>query len=65
MTGSFVVLIALKATVILALGLAALRVLPKSRAAVRHLLLVALFVVVFTLPMAALVPPQLLVVTTR
>jgi uncharacterized protein (TIGR03435 family) len=57
MTGSFIVSIAIKATVVLALGLGALRVIHKSRAAVRHLFLLALCAVIFTLPMAALILP--------
>ena len=59
MTGSFIASIAIKATVILALGLGALRVLRQSRAAVRHLLLLAVCVTVLALPIAALVLPVL------
>ena len=57
MTGSFIALIAIKATVILALGLGALRLFRQSRAAVRHLLLLAVFGTVLALPIAALVLP--------
>jgi hypothetical protein len=57
MTGAFVVSIVIKATVMLAFGLGALRVLHRSRAALRHLFLLALCAVVFLLPIAALVLP--------
>ena len=57
MTGSFIALIAIKATAILALGLGALRLLRQSRAALRHLLLLAVFGTVLALPIAALVLP--------
>lgn len=59
MTGAFIASIAIKATVILALGLGALRFLRRSRAAVRHLLLLAVCAAVFALPIAALVLPVL------
>ena len=57
MTGSFIASIAIKATVVLALGLGAVRCLRQSRAAVRHFLLLAACVAVLAQPVAALVMP--------
>jgi uncharacterized protein (TIGR03435 family) len=57
MTGSFVVSIAIKATVVLVFGLGAVRIVHNSRAAVRHLILLALCAVILALPLAALVLP--------
>jgi uncharacterized protein (TIGR03435 family) len=57
MTASFMASIAIKTTVILALGLGALRLRRQSRAALRHLLLLAVLATVFVLPIAALVLP--------
>ena len=59
MTAAFMTSIAIKATVVLALGLGACCVLRRSRAAVRHLLLLAVCATVLALPAAALVLPVL------
>ncbi len=57
MTGAFIASIAIKATVILAIGLGARRVLRRSRASVRHLLLLGACAAVLAMPVAALVLP--------
>jgi bla regulator protein blaR1 len=59
MTGAFMAAIAIKATVILAIGLGALRGLRHSRAAVRHLVLLAACASVLALPVAAWLLPGL------
>jgi beta-lactamase regulating signal transducer with metallopeptidase domain len=60
-TGADLLDMLLKATAILALGLAASRVAARARASVRHLILAATFGALVALPLAALVVPRVTV----
>ena len=59
LSGSMEASIVLKATLVLGLTLAAVRLAPRARASIRHIVLAAAFCVLLTLPIVAvLLPPE-------